>query len=422
MQIAVFGLGYVGFTAACCLASQGHSVTGVDIDATKVADITAGQPPFQEPGLADMLAEQRGAGRLRATLSVDTALDGAALAIVCVGTPSGPEGAHDLRHIVNVSREIALCLSQRAPQKRLVVAYRSTLRPGSMRRLVIPIFAAQLGPDWARRVALVYHPEFLREAQAVEDFFHPPKIVLGTCDGQPDAVVAALNHGTNAPVFVTGYEEAELTKFVDNAWHAVKVTFANEIGRVCQRMGISAAQVHEIFVADTKLNISARYLRPGGAFGGSCLPKDVRALQHVATDIGAQTHLLDSLLRSNEAHKNHQFETVMRDLPDGARVLVAGLSFKAGTDDLRESPNVDLARKLIETGCAVSVYDPHLVPARLRGRNLGYAYSHLPTIDSLLVDHATAQAGPWDAVVASNATARDLDLSSFRVIETHCMA
>lgn len=419
MRIAVFGLGYVGFTAACCLASQGHDVTGIDSDPAKVTDVSAGRPPFAEPGLAGMLADQRRAGRLRATLSVTEALDRADLAIVCVGTPSGPDGAHDMRHVIDVSRQIAQAVSEHPPSGRLVVAFRSTLRPGTIRKLVIPLFAAQIGADWAARVALVYHPEFLREAQAVQDFFHPPKIVVGTCDGMPDEVITALNATIDAPVFVTGYEEAELTKFVDNAWHAVKVTFANEIGRVCQRLGISATQVHDVFVADTKLNISSRYLRPGGAFGGSCLPKDVRALQHVASDIGAQTHLLDSLLRSNEAHKNHQFDRVTRDLPAGARVLVAGLAFKAGTDDLRESPNVDLARKLIETGYAVSVYDPVLVPARLRGRNLGYAYGHLPTIDTLLVDRATAQAGPWDRVIASNATARDLDLSGFRVIETH---
>lgn len=419
MKIAVFGLGYVGFTSACCLARQGHQVTGIDVDAAKVADIMAGVPPFHEPGLAAMLAEQRAAGRIDATVSVDQALDGAELALVCVGTPSGPEGAHDLRHVIDVSRQIAQGLALRGG--RLTVAFRSTLRPGTIRKLIAPIFSAQSGAGSAG-LELVYHPEFLREAQAITDFFNPPKIVIGTQDGQPSAVMAALNRGINAPLFVTGYEEAELTKFVDNAWHAVKVAFGNEIGRLCQRMGIPVEQVHDIFVSDTKLNISARYLRPGGAFGGSCLPKDVRALQHIASDIGAQTHLIDSLLRSNEAHKNHQFDRVTRDLPEGGRVLVAGLAFKAGTDDLRESPHVDLTRKLIEGGYRVSVYDPHLVPARLRGRNLGYAYSHLPTIDTLLVDQETAEGGPWDAVIASNATARGLDLSAFRVIDTQAMA
>ncbi len=419
MKIAIFGLGYVGFTAACCLASQGHDVVGVDVSAAKVAEVNAGRPPFEEPGLADMLTEQRAAGRLVATNSVAEALVGTDLAIVCVGTPSGPDGGHDMRYIIDVTRQIAAELARQPRGGRTAVAYRSTMKPGTMRRLITPLFAAQLGVDWSERTELLYNPEFLREAQAVHDFFNPPKIVVGTHDGEPSAVMTALNVGINAQLFVTGYEEAEITKFVDNSWHAVKVAFANEVGRVCESMGISARKVHEIFVSDTKLNISPYYTRPGGAFGGSCLPKDVRALQHMATDIGAHIYLVDSLIRSNEAHKNHQFAMVTRDLPPAARILIAGLAFKANTDDLRESPNVDLARKLIEAGYDVRVFDPGLVPEKLLGQNLGYAYSNLPSIDHLLLDKATAEAGPWHVVVASNATANALDLSGYRVVTTH---
>lgn len=422
MKIAIFGLGYVGFTAACCLASQGHQVIGVDVSPAKIADINASRPPFEEPGLADMLTQQRAAGRLVATNNVAEALEATELAIVCVGTPSGPDGGHDMRYIIDVSRQIAAAVAAQPGTARIGVAYRSTMKPGTMRRLITPLFAAQLGDDWAQRVELLYNPEFLREAQAVHDFFHPPKIVVGTHDGEPSAVMTAMNEGISAQVFVTGYEEAEITKFVDNSWHATKVAFANEIGRVCERMGISARRVHEIFVSDTKLNISAYYTRPGGAFGGSCLPKDVRALQHMANDIGAHIDVVGSLLRSNEAHKNHQFAQVTRGLAPGARVLIAGLAFKASTDDLRESPNVDLARKLIEAGYHVRVYDPGLVPDKLRGQNLGYAYAHLPSIDNLLVDKAEAEAGPWDVAVASNATADALDLSGFRVVATHSIA
>lgn len=419
MKIAIFGLGYVGFTAACCIASQGYSVVGVDVSQIKIDDVNAGNPPFEEPGLLELLREQRQANRLVATQSVEHALKDATLAIVCVGTPSGPDGAHDMRYIIDVSRQIAIGLLQRSGSDKLTVVYRSTMRPGSIRKLIAPIFQAQLGEDWQTRAELVYNPEFLREAQAVHDFFHPPKIVIGTYDGQPNAAMSQLNEGLEAPTFVTGYEEAELTKFVDNSWHAVKVAFANEIGRVCQKLEISASQIHQIFVADTKLNISPYYTRPGGAFGGSCLPKDVRALQYIASDIGAHTYLVDSLLRSNEAHKNHQLGVIIDGLAPPARILIAGLAFKAGTDDLRESPNVDLTRKLIEAGYMVSVFDPSLIPSKLRGQNLGYAYSHLPTIDSLLVDRDSAQMGPWDVVVASNATAKLLDLSQFKVIETH---
>jgi GDP-mannose 6-dehydrogenase len=421
MKVAIFGLGYVGFTAACCIASQGHRVVGVDVSDVKVADVNAGHAPFEEPGLQVLMAEQVTAGRLSATRDVAAALDGADLAVVCVGTPSGSDGSHDMRYIVNVTREIAAARAAGPVGGTLTVAYRSTLRPGSMRRLIGPIFRTLLGAERAAAVRLVYNPEFLREAQAIHDYFHPARIVIGTADGSDDPVLRALHEGIEAPVFVTVFEEAELTKFVDNTWHAVKVAYANEIGRICQRLGISARRTHEIFVADTKLNISTYYTRPGGAFGGSCLPKDVRALQHLATDLGVNAPLVDSLLRSNEAHKNHQFQAIAARLAPGSRVLLAGLAFKAGTDDLRESPNVDIARKLIEAGHRVAVFDPGLAPERLRGQNLGYAYTHLPAIDALLVDRAAAERGPWDLVVASNATAALLDLSRFAVTATHVM-
>jgi len=417
MKVAIFGIGYVGFTAACCIASQGHVVVGVDVSESKVADVNAGRPPFEEPGLADLMAEQMGARRLTATRDVAAALDAADLAMICVGTPSGPDGAHDMRFIVDVTRQIAVVARGRVGT--LTVAYRSTMRPGSMRKLITPIFRSQIGADWETRVALVYSPEFLREAQAIHDYFHPAKIVVGTADGVRNPTMEALHEGIEAPTFITTFEEAEITKFVDNTWHAVKVTYANEIGRICERLGISAQRTHEMFIADTKLNISSYYTRPGGAFGGSCLPKDVRALQHIATDVGANSLLIDSLLRSNEAHKNHQFAAIVAGLAPGSRVLVAGLAFKAGTDDLRESPNVDITRKLIESGHRVAVFDPSLVPDKLRGQNLGYAYTHLPTIDALLVDKDAAEAGPWDLVVASNSTAALLDLTPWLVIATH---
>lgn len=297
------------------------------------------------------------------------------------------------------------------------------MRPGSIKQLITPIFQSNLGEHWNEKVELVYNPEFLREAQAINDYFNPSKIVIGTIDGNPSATMDILNTNISAPTFVTKYEEAEITKFVDNSWHAVKVAFANEIGRVCQKMDISASTVHEIFVSDTKLNISPYYTRPGGAFGGSCLPKDVRALQYIATDVGANIHLVDSLLRTNEAHKNHQFDQIMAAVPEGGSVLMAGLSFKAGTDDLRESPNVDLARKLLAVGVKLRIFDPALVPAKLRGQNLGYTYSNLPTIDQLLMSKEEAEAVTWDVVVASNATANLLDLpENATVIATHTIA
>lgn len=420
MKIAIFGLGYVGFTAACCIASEGHQVAGVDVSETKLADINGGTPPFEEPGLTDLLTQARSRNLLTATKSALDALTEADLAIVCVGTPSGPSGAHDMAHIADVSRQIAAAMRD-LPGQHTTVSYRSTMRPGSMRNLVAPIFRAVLGTDWATRIELVYNPEFLREAQAINDYFHPPKVVIGTWNGSPSVVMQDLHKGIEAPTFVTNFEEAELTKFVDNSWHATKVTFANEIGRVCQRLGIDASVVHRIFVSDTKLNISPYYMRPGGAFGGSCLPKDVRALQYIATDSGINAPLLDSLLRSNEAHKNHQFDEVRRRLPNGGKVLLAGLAFKADTDDLRESPNVDLARKLLEARYELRIFDPNLEPARLRGQNLGYAYSNLPTIDQLLIERDEADADNWDLVIVSNATGKALNLEGKPVLVTHSM-
>ena len=416
MKIAIFGLGYVGCTAAGCIASQGHYVVGVDVADGKVAAINAGRSPVTEPGLEALIAEAVSAGRLSAVREIGDALADCDLAIVCVGTPSGVDGAHNMEFIAGVTRSIAAAIDP-ASGHRLTVAYRSTMRPGSTEQIIVPLFRAALGEAWADAVELVYNPEFLREASAIEDFFAPPKIVIGTYDGQPSAVMARLNRGIAAPLFHTGLREAEMTKFVDNSWHAVKVAFANEIGRVCQNLGISAAQVHRVFAADTKLNISPAYTRPGNAFGGSCLPKDVRALQHIAADIGANTHLVDALIRSNEAHKHHQFLAATAGLAPGARVLLVGLAFKSGTDDLRESPAVDMARKLLDAGFAVEVYDPVLKPEQLVGQNLGYAFAYLPNFESLLVDKTAAEAGGYDLVVATNRLVDSLALGTQRIVD-----
>lgn len=427
MKVAVFGLGYVGFTAACCIASQGHEVIGVDVNEDKIADVNAGRAPFHEPGLADLMAPSVAAGRLRATALPDTALKTARIALVCVGTPSGPDGAHDMRYVAEVARQIAQSLAQRSGSREadagpLAVVFRSTMRPGSVAGLIEPIFRSLLGPRWDRLASLVYNPEFLREGRAIHDYFHPPKIVTGTADGHPCAALDELNDGIEAPVFNTVFQVAEVTKFVDNSWHAVKVTFANEIGRICERLAIPAADVHRIFVADTKLNISARYMRPGGAFGGSCLPKDVRALQHIAADVGAHTHLVDSLLRSNDAHKTHHFDRVVRGLRPGARILMVGLAFKPGTDDLRESPHIDLLRKLANAGHDLRVFDPNVTPSKLKGHNLGYLYAALPRIDALLIDRAGAEARDWDLVIIANEMDEAPRIPSAPVLRTDVMA
>ena len=410
MNITIFGLGYVGFTAACCIASEGHHVTGIDVSEKKVKAILAGTSPIVEPGLDEMLKDGLAKGLIAADTAIGSHLDDCDLAIVCVGTPSAADGSHNMGYIADVSRQIAAALDPKRT-KPITVAYRSTIRPGTIEELIWPIFEARLGEDAARLVELVYNPEFLRESSAVKDYFEPPKIVIGTKDGQPNAAMEALNANIEAPTFQVGYREAEFTKFVDNTWHAVKVAYANEIGRVCLQLGISAKQVHEIFVSDTKLNISPYYTRPGGAFGGSCLPKDVRALQYISGDSGAGTPLVDSLLRSNEVHKHRLFEHAVDGLPKGAKVLLAGLAFKAGTDDLRESPNVDLARKMLGAGYDLEIYDPGIDAGKLVGANLGYAYSQLPTLERILVSRSHAETTPYVRVIAANATVKDLTLA-----------
>lgn len=385
-------------------------VVGIDVSPAKVDLIKSGRSPISEPGVDEMLGKAHAAGRLTAATHIGEHLDDCDVAIVCVGTPSGPDGSHNMSYIAQVTRSIAAAIKPDRV-KPLTVAYRSTMRPGTTAQIIEPIFQAHLGKKFMGAVELVYNPEFLREATAVDDYFNPPKIVIGTQDGGPSANMDALHAGIEAPVFHVRIHEAEITKFVDNTWHAVKVAFANEVGRVCQQLGISAAKVHEIFVSDTKLNISSYYTRPGGPFGGSCLPKDVRALQHIAADVGANTHLIDSLMRSNDAHKHHQFLQASENLQPGARILIVGLAFKADTDDLRESPAVDLTRKLLDAGFNVEVYDPELTPASLVGQNLGYTYTYLPTINSLLVDKDAAEAGRYDRVIATNRLIRSLTLT-----------
>ncbi len=409
MKIAIFGLGYVGFTAMCCIAREGHKVLGIDVNAEKVAGILIGQAPIKEPEVDTMLTEGLAWGLIHAVTSAAGELDDCDMAIVCVGTPSGADGGHDMRYIIDVTRQIAGELKP-GRAKPLTVAFRSTIRPGTLDELIHPIFSARLGDATDQLVELVYNPEFLREASAVHDYFHPPKIVVGTRDAQPSANMDALHANLDAPVFYVGYRESEITKFVDNTWHAVKVAYANEIGRVCMALGISATKVHEIFVSDTKLNISAYYTRPGGAFGGSCLPKDVRALQRISADSGANTYLVDSLIRSNEAHKFAMFRAASEGLAPGAKVLVAGLAFKAKTDDLRESPNVDLVRMLLGAGFDVLVFDPAVDAAQLVGANLGYVYTRIPRLEALLISAEDAEAGDFDRIIITNATGRHLRL------------
>jgi GDP-mannose 6-dehydrogenase len=397
------------------LASLGNEVLGVDTNEAKCKDVNAGLSIIDEPQLANLIRTAVAERLLVATADASPHIASCDMAIVCVGTPSAPDGSHNMGYVSEVTKQIAEML----PSDRetpLTVVYRSTFRPGTMEGLIAPIFANSLNGR-SGLVELVYNPEFLRESVAVHDFLHPPKVVIGTCDASPCRNMDLLNSNIAAPVFYTRFREAEITKFVDNTFHAVKVAFANEIGRICRQIGVDTAKVHEIFVSDTKLNISPYYLRPGMAFGGSCLPKDVRALQHLGADVGANTHLVDSLLRSNEAHKHFLFELCMKGLGRRARVLLLGLAFKENTDDLRESPNVDLARKFLQHGVDLAIYDPHVVPKKLMGQNLGFAYSNLPSLSKLLISQPDAEREHFDLVVDTRGWAPQMSLHAARLVD-----
>ena len=399
MRVAICGLGYVGATTAACLLKMGHAVVGVDVNAAKTALFAAGRSPVSEPGVEALLAEGLAAGRLAATVSVDEALRETDIVIVCVGTPSRPNGELDLSAVLSVARGLGEALRARnALDRRPLIVVRSTLPPGSMDDHFVPAIAAAAGEPPGERYEVAYNPEFLRESTAVADFFAPSRIVIGErAPGTGDGA-AALYDGIEAPRFVVAYRLAEMIKLVDNTFHAMKVAFANEVGRIATGAGVDPSILAALFVADTKLNISPKYLLPGGAFGGSCLPKDVRAMSALASRAGIDAPIISRILASNAAHKQFLAERVLRAADNGARLLLVGLSFKSGSDDLRESPLIDLAEHLIGKGFELKVFDPDLLDRTLVGANLAYVRQHLPHLSRVLVDSIDG-AGDVDLVV-----------------------
>jgi GDP-mannose 6-dehydrogenase len=420
MRIAVFGLGYVGLTTAACLTKQGHRVCGVDIDQRKVDQVNAGISPIQEPGVEELLAAGIREKRLTAATDADGVVHNSDVIMVCVGTPTTPDGAHNMDHVVKVTREIAASLN-RDEARPVTLVYRSTFRPGTVQGLILPILQSALHERRMKEVEVIYNPEFLRESTAIKDYFNPPKIVIGTTEGGNSPTMDRLCAGIIARVFYTRYREAEFIKLIDNTWHATKVAFANEMGRIATKLDLSPQKIYELFISDTKLNISPTYLRPGGPFGGSCLPKDVKALQHIATDVGASSQLIDSIIHSNEAHKYFVFEHCTRHAKPGSAVLMLGIAFKNGSDDLRESPYVDLARRLMDAGYRLSIHDANLNPDQLIGQNLGYSAVHLPDLKSLLVSREQAESGDYAAIIDTNGTAACLNTRSRNIVSLHAL-
>lgn len=384
MNISVFGLGYVGSVSAVCLAQMGHRVVGVDVNAVKVEAINAGETPITEAGMAEGVRTAVATGALRASVDAREAVLGTDVSFLCVGTPSQPTGDVDLSYLETVCGEIGDALAEKTEHH--LIAVRSTILPGTTGDVLTPLLECRSGKVCGRDFDVVFHPEFLREGTAIEDFYSPARTVIGEQrPGSGDSLVE-LYAGIDAPLVRTDLRTAEMVKYADNAFHAMKVAFANEIGSLAKRMGIDGRNAMEIFCTDTKLNISPAYLRPGYAFGGSCLPKDLRAILFRGRSAGLETPLLRAIQESNEDHKRLGYDLVRR--AGKRRVGILGLSFKAGTDDLRESPIVDLVETLVGKGYEVSVYDPNVVVERLIGANRTYIERVLPHVARLLRDSA----------------------------------
>ena len=397
MRIGVFGLGYVGTVSAACLARE-HEVVGVDPNPVKVDLVNQAKSPIVEKGLDELIASAVRNGKLRATPSAREAVAATDLSLVCVGTPSRANGSLDLQYLERVCREIGEVLA--SDDRFHTVVIRSTVLPGTMREVVIPTLEAASGKKAGQGFGICSNPEFLREGTAVHDYDHPPKTVIGKADDVSGHKLVQLYEKLDAPMIVTDVATAEMVKYVDNVWHALKVDFANEIGNVCKAVGLDGHRVMEIFCKDTKLNLSPYYLKPGFAFGGSCLPKDVRALNYCAKTLDLDLPVLGAILRSNSNQVERGIEMVMNG--PGRRVGVLGFSFKAGTDDLRESPIVTLIEHLIGKGYDLRLYDRNVSLARLTGANKAYIEQHVPHLARLMVDSIDEILRHADTIVVGN--------------------
>ena len=398
MRVSVFGLGYVGCVTAACLARAGHDVIGVDVNPDKVGAVGRGESPLVEPGLGELIAEMVKKGRLRATTSAAEAVADSHLALICVGTPSRSNGQPDFAAIERVGEEIGRALG--AGPKPYTVVLRSTVLPGTTERLLIPALRTAAGAEAAGWVRVAVNPEFMREGSSLKDFASPPLTLVGCDEADTAALVQALYADVQAPFVHTALPTAEMVKYAANAFHALKVCFANEIGDVCAALGVDAHEVMRVFLMDRKLNVSEAYLRPGFAFGGSCLPKDVRALLHAAVSSDVAVPLLGAILPSNDGQVRHGIEAVLETRRK--RIGVVGLSFKPGTDDLRESPMVRLVEALIGKGCDVRILDRSVSLARLTGANRRYIEEEIPHIASLLCDGPRALLAHAEVLVVGN--------------------
>ncbi|KAB7627892.1 nucleotide sugar dehydrogenase [Alkalilimnicola sp. S0819] len=398
MNISVFGLGYVGAVSAACLARKGHRVIGVDAAPEKIALINEGMAPIIEPGLTEIISDAVSSGHLCATEDAEAAFFDTELSLVCVGTPSQANGSLDMSAVRRVCEQLGDLLAVKNGFH--IIVMRSTMLPGSMRDVVIPLLRERSGKEPGRDFGVCCNPEFLRESTAVVDFFHPPKTVIGASDPRSGQALASLYESFDAPLMQVDVETAEMVKYTDNAWHALKVGFANEIGNLCKALALDSHRVMDIFCQDTKLNISPCYLKPGFAFGGSCLPKDLRALNYKARMLDVELPILGAILPSNALQLDRAVRMV--SARGHRRVGVLGFSFKAGTDDLRESPVVELIERLLGKGYELCIYDRNVNLAALRGSNRDYLLNRIPHVSALMADSMDTVLEHAQTVVVGN--------------------
>jgi len=378
MNVSIFGLGYVGVVTSACLARDGNNVIGVDVNREKVGMVLKGRSPIVELGLSELLSEVMGAGRLSATTSVAEAVAQTDVSLVCVGSPSAPDGSTDLNHVYDVCRQLGLAMAKKKGAHTVII--RSTVPPGTTET------CQQIISDLMGKATLHigFNPEFLREGSAINDYHSAPFTIIGTDDPIAENAIRELYSLVQSQVIVMEFKVAEMIKFTCNAWHAAKISFSNEIGRIAKSVGVDGRKVMEVIIQDSKLNVSPAYMRPGFAFGGSCLPKDVRSLIHIAKMNNVAVPLLSSMLESNDQHINRSLQLIM---DTGKRnISLLGLAFKSGTDDLRESPAVELAERLLGKGFNLKIYDPAVNEAKLMGANKLYIEAKLPHLTRLLSD------------------------------------
>ncbi len=407
MNISVVGLGYVGAVCSACFANEGHNVIGMDIDKVKVDLINSGKAPIVEKDLEDYISRNVNEGRLKATTNLKEAIDNSDITIISVGTPSEANGNINLQYIKEAAKAIGEKLKEKDSFH--IVSMRSTVLPGTGKNVVIPIIEEISGKKAGVDFGYVSNPEFLRESTAIWDFYNPPKTVVGAMDENSYKTFRELYSFLNAPYFEVEIEVAEMIKYADNSWHATKVTFANEIGMICKKLNIDSHKVMDVFCADTKLNISSYYMKPGFAFGGSCLPKDVRAITYKAKSVDATTPLLNSLMPSNEYQIKRIYNEFVKPLKS-KKVAILGISFKPNTDDLRESPILELTEMLIGKGYKIKIYDPNVLKAKEEGANKSLLENELWHINEKLVENVNEALKNADIVIIGNGSKEFADI------------